>query len=245
MRELAAQVQHAARTHAVVALDYAGHGASAAPAAAGDYATDAIVGAAARAIDALAPASATSFVLVGHSYGCTIAARLARAWAGRGSVAGVALLAPKTALAPHERLGLAALRAAVPAALLDAGAWLDARLGPASVAAASVLSRAASPWLRAEQTRMAAAMSGAAKRSALLAAEFAGEREFRDFPAPLLLIGGTLDTVAPPDPNITAIERWTRVPATRSHLLIAGHQLMLEQPARVNALLDAFIASLP
>ncbi|KAL2916484.1 hypothetical protein HK105_203917 [Polyrhizophydium stewartii] len=244
LRELAPLIQHAAQAHSVLAFDSVGHGRSAASVDPADYTTDVIVKDTADFVEQFAPPHASRFVLVGHSYGCTIAARLALEWARRDAVAGIFLIAPKSELASHEAVLIDRLAPFVPSATVDAASWVDSKLGSVSVISLAALSRNATPMLRAEQTAMFNVMSGIAKKNTLLGARFAGKDVYEQLRLPIMLVGGTLDTIAPVVPNITNIEKWVAVPATRVHLLISGHQVMLEQHAKVNDLLDAFIADI-
>ncbi|KAI8917341.1 Alpha/Beta hydrolase protein [Entophlyctis helioformis] len=230
------------QTHSVLAFDYVGHGLSHPVDALEPYLTANIVKAAMALIETLAPKHASQFIMVGHSYGCTIASRISLEWTRRDQVLGLVLMSPKSETTDKEREFFASVPK-YPAFVFSAYSWLDSLRGASSGVAKGGFAANSSKELRLFGTDLSSTMSGIARKNVMAGVTFAGEEVYTKVTAPILLIGGIEDPVAPPTPNITGIAQWAKVPESNVHILEnASHQVMLEKASAVNGLLLAFIA---
>ena len=217
----AEQLRHLRPTRRAVALDLPGMGKSPAPAN-GDHSLDAM----AAAIDVTTrKIGLRRFVLVGHSYGGAVVATYAAQHPDR--VAGIVYVdaagAPLTLTEQQKAPLLAALRADKMAVI---NAWFAPMLKPSSAAVRdAVLASAKNTSLE-------------AFTSALLSLEgYDAQRIVNAYHGPRLAIAAT-DIESPASfhklfPAITA-----------KPISGAGHWIMLDKPAELNAALDAFLASI-
>ena len=231
----AAQFDHFAATHRVVAWDAPGYGDSDDPAPTSPQAAD-YAAALAACLDAL---SIRACHLVGHSLGGLMAAAFARSSADR-----LAALVLADCTAGHGRQPAAAREERLQARLEDLQ-----RLGPGGMAKhrAPRLVSAAAPACIVE--RVAAVMSyirpeGYARAARMLANAdiFADLAAVPRFPRTLVVCGRD-DQITPPSLNERVADA---IPDSAFQLIdAAGHLPYLEQPAAFNGIVDDFLKETP
>jgi pimeloyl-ACP methyl ester carboxylesterase len=216
-----AQLSHLRATHRAIAIDLPGMGQSPAPAN-GDYSLDSMV----AAIDATTrKLGLQRFVLIGHSYAGAIVATYAAQHPER--VAGVVYVdaagAGLTLTAEQKSQLLAALRANKMGVV---GPWFAPMLKPST------------PAVQEEVMNSVKNTSVEAFSSALFSLEgYDGQRVVNAYHGPRLAVAAT-DIESPnsfhklfPDVPSVAVSG-------------AGHWIMLDKPAELNAALDTFLDSL-
>ncbi|KAJ3175161.1 hypothetical protein HDU87_006396 [Geranomyces variabilis] len=183
---------------------------------------------------------AESFILVGHSYGCNI---LAHAYTRLSLLTkAIVFLCPKSAPTPAEKEKLARFSAA-PTIFIELLRILDRKGGLNSPSVNRLLAKSASRELRQRQLGWNRANTTRVAQKIFRGADFANAQAYAQIECPVLLIGGEDDRVCPVQQNLEVLHGWlgaggaSSVVAEPFVIKNAAHQVMLEQPEVVNAII--------
>ncbi|KAJ3020913.1 hypothetical protein HKX48_009517 [Thoreauomyces humboldtii] len=241
----------------ILALDIVGHGKSEKVPNKDAYTTESITKDILALLDIYKP-KADSFILVGHSYGCTLVTHAYARLHPRPKA--LVLLCPKSLPSAHDREKLAKFSGA-PTWLIDVLRVLDRRGGVNSPSVNRLLGRGAPLPLRKRQMAWNQAHATRIAQMMFEGANFAPADLYTAIDCPVLLvssvkvtatftlaqiyywqIGGEEDTVCPVKADLEVVHAWLSASPTASVsepfvIPNAGHQVMLEQPDLVNAII--------
>ncbi|KAI8821085.1 Alpha/Beta hydrolase protein, partial [Fimicolochytrium jonesii] len=231
------QIKHFATNANVLAFDIVGHGQVRILQLSDAYTTSAIVEDICALLSLYKP-KADSFILIGHSYGCNLITFLYPHL--QDLIKAIIFLCPKSTPTPHE---VEKLRQFVktPTVLVDILRYLDRRGGIYSPSVNRLVGKEASPALRERQIQWNAAHSTRVAKWIFKGAHFAEPDQYAAIRCPVLLIGAAEDLVCPVTTNLEVVHAWlSKTSDTVSEPFIipnAGHQVMLEHPDVVNAIM--------
>ncbi|TPX58981.1 hypothetical protein PhCBS80983_g02764 [Powellomyces hirtus] len=231
------QLLHFSHIANVLSLDIVGHGRSERVPSKDAYSTESIVEDLVALLE-IYRYKAESFILVGHSYGCNLItwtypkiAKLTKA---------MVLICPKSRPTKSERDKLKKFVAA-PVLVIDVLRLMDRKGGINSPSVNRLVSRGASESLRKKQLGWNSAHSTRIAQMVFEGANFATPEMYDSIDCPVLLIGGEEDLVCPVKANLEVVHSWltssTNVVAEPFVIPNAAHQVMLEQPDVVNAII--------
>ncbi|KAJ3150609.1 hypothetical protein HDU89_003017 [Geranomyces variabilis] len=233
------QILHFSHITNVLAVDVVGHGKSEKVSSQDAYTTSSIASDLVALLE-IYKFKAESFILVGHSYGCNI---IAHAYPRLSLFTkAIVLLCPKSAPTPAEKEKLARFSAA-PTIFIELLRILDRKGGLNSPSVNRLLAKGASCELRQRQLGWNRANTTRVAQMIFRGADFATAHAYAQIECPVLLIGGEDDRVCPVQQNLEVLHGWlaaggaSSVVAEPFVIQNAAHQVMLEQPEVVNAII--------
>ncbi|KAI9090022.1 Alpha/Beta hydrolase protein [Phlyctochytrium arcticum] len=231
-----AQLQHFSQTANVLAVDLVGHGKSEKSRWEEAYTSESLTQDLVAVLE-MYKYKAESYILVCHSYGCNLGAFLYPHFTTL--IKSIIFLCPKAV--PTES-DLQKLRQFVgtPTFIIDLLRHLDRRGGIHSRSVNRLVGAKATEALRRRQLEWNRQHDTFIAKCVYKGAKWAPPSLYHEIACPVLLIGGEEDRVCPVSQNLDLIHTWlTNEPTNTQPFVIsdAGHQVMLEQPEVVNAII--------
>lgn len=181
-------------------------------------------------------------VIIGHSMGCVLAAKLANRLGIR--CIGMVAITPVAEL-DEKTQKLQRLLPYVPGFVFDVLRALDRWGGTASKSVSRMVAKEASEEVRLKQLRWNLQVRTPVWMRTAAGLTPATKEEWAALNTPVYLIGAEEDHATPPGPNMDVIHKWLTSPCTSENSLTlvrgAGHAVMVEKPELVCGLINDFI----
>ena len=242
LAQFAHQIRHLSQYGTVFAVDIVGHGQSTVSANPGDYAAAVIARDIVAAFVQKTRLDAfNKIILVGHSYGCPLAVRVANALSDEAFLtpSAMVLLAPSASMSSKFQQ-LQSLLGKTPLPLVYLLRFFDSFNGLFS-ASVSRLYHKPSFADRIRQLRWNSTTPSFVIKSTVLNASLPSQAEYSHLKLPVLLIYGLHDSVTPYDPDVVFVKSALKKATLVVHGVDSGHLPMWEVPQVTHEHIHSFL----
>ncbi|GBB97921.1 hypothetical protein RclHR1_00310049 [Rhizophagus clarus] len=228
------QIEYFSSTANILAVDLLGCGKSEVTNRLEDYTTESLVD---DLEDLLKRYPSENTVLICHSYGCCLGAKLYHRV--KHTIKALTLISVKANITESELAEKQKIQS-YPNILFDIFRYYDRFGGIHSTSVDRVLHKDANNELRAKQLRWNRQSKTIVWKYMMFGINWFTQAEISSIECPILLMTGQEDKITPPG-NMTIIQEWCKSHSTIFYIPESGHNAMLEKPGTVNLIINDFL----